>query len=317
MGIPKVIATWPFGVSASAGGLRRMQEGGTALDAVECAGNIVEIDPDVTSVGFGGMPNAQGVVELDAAIMDGPSHSVGAVCAMVDIGRPISVARAVMERSPHVMLAGNGAREFAIANGFPPQSQLNDHARARWQEWLLSASSTPTVAHFPVESAVAENHDTIGICAIDADSNLAAGCTTSGMAWKLAGRVGDSPIVGAGLFVDNEYGAAAATGHGDEMMTTCLSYRVVMNMSHGMAPTDACIEAIRYLLSRRSTVNNPYGAAIVALRKDGAAGSAATRSGFEPPSKVWSWAMADHEAPEGVICNGPYVDLENVHTSLP
>ncbi len=317
MGLPGVIATWPFGGPAASAGFQRLLAGGSAVDAVEVAGNIVEMDPSVSSVGYGGMPNALGVVELDAAIMDGATHEAGAVCAMVDIGTPISIARRVMERSPHVMLAGIGARDFALSQGFILQSQLTPQAQQRWDEWRNSEAAEAVVAHFPTPPLAPDNHDTIGICALDAHGNLAAGCTTSGMAWKLAGRVGDSPIIGAGLYVDNEFGAAAATGHGDEMMKACLTYRTVMNMAKGMSPTEACIESLRYLLSRRSTFNNPYGAAIVSIRKDGEFGSAATCSGFEAPSRVWSWAAANDNTPNGLISTGPYVDLSAVYSTLP
>ncbi len=316
MSKPVVIATWPFGAGASAAGYQRLLDGGSALDAVESAGNFAEDDPEVYSVGYGGLPNALGIVELDAAIMDGRSHLAGAVCALVDIGRPISVARVVMEKSPHVMLAAEGARSFAINHGFLVKSQLTETAARRWEEWKASEKAAATVAHFPSTPLVPDNHDTIGICAIDSQGDLAAGCTTSGMAWKLPGRVGDSPILGAGLYVDNTYGAAAATGHGDEMMKASLSYRTVMNMASGMNPTEACVEALRYLLSRRSTLVNPYGAAIVALRKDGATGAAATKSGFELPSKTWNWATADSSSPHGIVRQGPYVDIAGVYPTL-
>jgi isoaspartyl peptidase/L-asparaginase-like protein (Ntn-hydrolase superfamily) len=236
---PVIITTWPFGLAAARAGYARLVRAVSALDAIEAAANVTELDPEVNSVGYGGLPDADGVVELDAAIMNGPGHTAGAVAGLVGFRRAISVARRVMERTPHVMLVGDRAARFARDEGFPEEELLTPAARARWEEWQASRSG-PDVAHFddPAESTdgdlsrgalrrpslTPDNHDTIGLCGLDVMGNLAAGCTTSGMAWKLPGRVGDSPIIGSGLYVDNEVGAAAGTGHGDEMMKACLSY---------------------------------------------------------------------------------------------
>jgi N4-(beta-N-acetylglucosaminyl)-L-asparaginase len=311
---PVFVATWRFGQEACEAGWKVLEAGGSALDAVEIGANAVEENPEVSSVGYGGLPNAEGVVELDAALMDGPTHRAGAVAAITGIRKPISVARRVMERTPHVMLAGHNARRFALQEGFPDADLLTDASRKRWQEWRLEQTA-PDVAHFPDkkprEKAWSEeerkSHDTVGVCALDSSGNLAAGCTTSGMAWKVPGRVGDSPIIGSGLYVDNEVGAAAATGNGDEMMKVCLSFRVVGLMEQGLGPQEACEEAIRYLLRKRPGAQN-RGAACIALGKNGQAGGAATQDGFRPPDRLWLYAVA---------ANGAVVMKEGVYVSDP
>jgi isoaspartyl peptidase/L-asparaginase-like protein (Ntn-hydrolase superfamily) len=282
---PVFVATWKFGREACEVGWEILREGGAALDAVEKGANAVEENPEVASVGYGGLPNAEGVVELDAAIMEGPSHSAGAVAAITGIRKPISVARRVMERTPHVMLAGQNARRFALQEGFPNAELLTPEAHKRWQQWMAEKSAAD-VSHFEEHS-----HDTVGVLALDAAGNLAAGCTTSGLAWKRPGRVGDSPIVGSGLYVDNRFGAAAATGNGDEMMKVCLSYRVVAGMERGLSPQEACEEAIRYLLTLRPG-RQGHGAACIALAKDGSIGQAATRDGFQAPDRLWVYDYA-------------------------
>src|SRR5579862_4196445 len=280
-----IITTWPFGLAAGRAGYRCLASAASALDAVETAANVTELDPDVSSVGYGGLPNADGVVELDAAIMHGPGHTAGAVAGLVNVKRAISVARAVMETTPHVMLVGEGAVRFARSHGFPEEDLLTPRSLARWHDWKASHAAAD-VAHFERKSdtngdrvsasisaphgidlkPTPDDHDTIGLCAIDMAGNLAAGCTTSGMAWKVPGRVGDSPLIGSGLYVDNEVGAAAATGHGDEIMKVCLSYRVVGLMQRGLTPQQACEEALRYLLRMRpADAYGNYGAAVIAL----------------------------------------------------
>ncbi len=298
MNLPCVIATWSFGAPACRAALEILEEGGSSLDAVERAANVTEDDPDVTSVGYGGMPNADGIVELDAAIMDGRRHTAGAVAALTGIRRPISIARLVMERTRHCMLAGGNARRFALAQGGEDTDLHTDRTRAAYAAYR-ERTDQPAVVHFDDE-----NHDTIGICALDADGHLAAACTTSGLAWKLPGRVGDSPIVGSGLYVDDEIGAASATGNGDEIMKVCLSYRVVMGMERGMTPTEACRDGIAYLLRKRPD-HQAQGAACIALRKDGAWGAAATQIGFDEMSRRWQHAYGAR----GVVTlsEGPYV----------
>lgn len=304
---PRMITTWRFGAEACRVGYEILRTGGCALEAVERAANVTEEDPTVNSVGYGGLPNAEGVVELDAAIMDGVGHRAGAVAAMTGIRTPISVARLVMERTPHVLLAGHNARRFALQNGFPVSELLTDTARRRWKAWL-EEQLAPDVAHFEEAGLKSlrneKSHDTIGLCALDSSGNLAAGCTTSGLFGKTPGRVGDSPIIGSGLYVDNEIGAAAATGNGDEMMKVCLSYRVVMLMEMGRSPQQACEEAIRYLL-RKKPHHQQHGAACIALSRTGEIGAAATREGFDPPNRAWIYAVSQEE--EILVCEGVYV----------
>ncbi|MCW3095966.1 MAG: Asparaginase [Chthonomonadaceae bacterium] len=336
---PVFIATWRFGVQACQAGWEQLRAGKPALDAIEAAGNVTEDDTSVNSVGNGGLPNADGEVELDAAIMDGPTHAAGAVASLTRTNRPISVARRIMECTPHVMLVGSKAQEFARHEGFPDADLLSEASRKRWEEWKQTQTAAE-VAHFEVsDSAPSEparidtafedaalltpdNHDTIGLCALDADGNLAVGCTTSGMAWKVPGRVGDSPIIGSGLYVDNAIGACAGTGEGDEMMKACLSYRVVMSMERGLSPEEACIEALRYLLRKRpSEQHNFYGAALVALRKDGAYGAAATLSGFRGPDRLWQWAVIRGSAdgtvePAVALREGVYVTSDKIISTL-
>lgn len=326
---PVIVTTWRFGLAASKRGWEILSRGGTALDAVEAAANITELDPEVNSVGYGGLPNANGVVELDAAIMDGLTHGAGSVGGLQGIRTPISVARRVMEATPHTMLVGQNALAFALDQGFTQEDLLTPQSRSRWLEWRQQQTRA-RVAHFdlgpregmgpppthPVKSLTPDDHDTIGLCALDSAGNMAAGCTTSGMAWKCAGRVGDSPIIGSGLYVDNEVGAAAGTGHGDEMMKACVSFVAVQAMQSGMKPQEACVHALRYLMRKRPpNVHGYYGAALIAVRKDGLIGAAATRSGFASPDRLWQWAVGA-ETPE--LRSGPYAtDTEVVYSIDP
>ena len=324
---PIIITTWKFGAAAAEAGYAKLISGVKALDAIEAAANVTEDDPLVNSVGYGGLPNAMGIVELDAVIMDGLSHNAGAVAGLTMTSRAISVARRVMERTPHTLLVGQNAVRFAREQGFEEFEQLTDFARTRWEEWKNSADGAD-VSHFdlgPKEElpgAVSrrkpytpDDHDTIGLCALDMQGNLAGGCTTSGMSWKLPGRVGDSPIIGSGLYVDNEVGAAAATGHGDEMMRVCPSYRVVQLMEQGMHPQRACEETIRYMLKKMPPeTHNFYGGGLIALRKDGEYGAAGTASGFRSPDRLWQWCVAF--SPKVEEREGPYIDSETTISTL-
>ena len=305
---PVFVATWRFGEEACTVGLRILTQGGAALDAIEAAGNAVELNPAVDSVGYGSLPNADGVLELDAAIMDGPEHRAGAVAALTGIRTPISVARRIMERTPHVMLVGDNARRFAVAQGFKIEEMLTDAAKAKWEAWKRQPIA-PTVAHFgtptPPTPQKDPSHDTIGLLALDTHGNLAAGCTTSGLAYKIPGRVGDSPIIGSGLYVDNAVGAASATGNGDEMMKACLSFQAVAAMARGVDPQEACEQALAYLLRKRPN-HQGQGAAMIALRKDGRIGSAATRAGFTAPGREWIYAHT--EAGKVIVGEGKYVE---------
>lgn len=294
---PVVIATWTFGRIACEAARRILEGGGRALDAVEAGATAVELDESVTSVGWGGLPNAAGEMELDAVIMDGSRHEAGAVAGLQGFRTPSAIARRVMERTRHVMLVGENARRFALSEGFVEEPVLSEGARLRWEEWRRRQGQP-------------EGHDTVGVCALDARGDLAGVCTTSGLAWKLPGRVGDTPIIGSGLYVDNEIGVAAATGNGDEIMKSCLSARIVWLMGMGQTPQQACEQAIAYLLHKRPNMER-MEAACVAIGKDGATGSAATAAGFEKPEQKWMyalWRSGEISVTEGVYVSQAQAD---------
>lgn len=252
---PLVVSTWRHGMAANAAAWAVLTGGGRALDAVETGVRVSEADPEVMSVGYGGRPDREGHVTLDACIMDERGEA-GAVAFLQNIMHPVSVARKVMESTPHVMLVGEGARRFAVAQGFPEQDLLTDKARAEWQEWLKTADYQPwTPPTDPKSTSSArprsgDNHDTISMLAIDRAGDLSGACTTSGLAYKMHGRVGDSPIIGAALFVDNEVGAACATGTGEEVMKTLGSFLIVELMRQGATPQEACEEGIARIRHR-------------------------------------------------------------------
>ncbi len=303
---PVIVATWKFGAEACEVGCRALAAGKSALDAVELGANAVEDNPNVNSVGYGGLPNRAGEVELDAAIMDGRTHSAGAVGAIVDYRNPISVARRVMEQTPHVMLVGNNAGRFAWDQGFPKRLCGTPESRAAWEAWMQTQSEAD-VAHFAdqVRAQEAASHDTVGVCALDSKGDLAVGCTTSGMAWKVPGRVGDSPILGSGLYVENGICAASATGNGDEIMKACVSFRVVQLVGAGRSPQDACEESLRALIRLRPR-HQGRGAACIAVGADGRVGGAATKEGFSAPDRLWFYAVGTSA---GVALHeGPYVE---------
>ncbi len=251
-----------------------LNSGGNALDAVEQGVRIVEDNPNERSVGYGGRPDREGKVTLDACIMDHKAN-IGSVAALQHIKNPISVARAVMEKTPHVMLVGNGALEFALSQGFKKMNLLTKESEKEWREWLKKSDYRPPVN--------IENHDTIGMIALDKHGNLSGACTTSGLAYKMHGRVGDSPIIGAGLFVDNEVGAATATGHGEEVIRTCGTHLVVELMRQGYHPQKACEEAVsrihrNFKLQNRSIKDTQIG--FLALNKSGETGAYCLQKGF-------------------------------------
>lgn len=246
-----------------------MQAGGTALDAVVEGTAVVESDPTGSSVGLGGRPDRDGKVTLDACVMNAAGDA-GGVCFLEDIEHPVRVARAVMEDTPHVLLAGQGARDFAIAKGFKTRDLLTEDSRKAWEDWKKSAEYKPIIN--------IENHDTIGMLAQDLEGNLAGACTTSGLAFKLRGRVGDSPIIGAGLFVDNEVGACTATGLGEAVMKTLGSFLVVELMRQGASPAEACLEATQRIAARMPVEDLQVG--YLAMDISGRAGAHAIHSGF-------------------------------------
>ena len=217
-GFPIVISTWRHGIAANEGAMKVLLNGGKAIDAVEAGVRISEADPDCNSVGYGGWPDRDGNVTLDACIMD-ETGNCGSVSFLEEIMHPISVARMVMDKTPHVMLAGKGAQQFALENGFKRENLLTDKAEKRWKKWLENSEYRPIIN--------VENHDTIGLLALDKYGDVSGACTTSGLAWKMHGRVGDSPVIGAGMFVDNEVGGACATGVGEAVLKTLGSFLIV------------------------------------------------------------------------------------------
>lgn len=267
---PVIVSTWNHGLAANDSAWEKLQNGGSVLDAVEAGVRVPEADPEDTSVGLGGMPDRDGFVTLDACIMDA-SGQCGSVSCLQHIVHPISVARKVMEETPHVMLTGEGALEFAVSQGFKKQDLLTDNARNAWKEWMKKSNYQPEIN--------VENHDTIGLLAIDKDGNLAGACTTSGMAYKLHGRVGDSPIIGAGLFLDNEVGAACATGVGEAVIRIAGSAIVVELMRQGYSPTEACKAAVDRIISKEKSMKN-LQVGFLALNKAGEHGGYSTYGGF-------------------------------------
>lgn len=287
---PLVLSTWAPNVKANAAAWQVLSVGGRALDAVEAGVKIPEADPDDQSVGYGGLPDRDGRVTLDSCIMD-EWGNCGAVMCLEHILHPISVARLVMERTPHVQLVGDGALQFALAQGFTKTNLLTPKSEAAWRQWLKSSKYNPMLTvdqlqqrNAPVPNPVPgqiNNHDTIGMIALDANGNLSGACTTSGMAFKMHGRVGDSPIVGAGLFVDNEVGAATATGVGEEMVRMCGAHTIVELMRQGYSPDEACKQAIERVI-RKNGDNKARALQVgfLALRKDGQYGAASVVKGF-------------------------------------
>ncbi|MBM3215550.1 N(4)-(beta-N-acetylglucosaminyl)-L-asparaginase [Candidatus Poribacteria bacterium] len=272
---PIAVATWQFGKQATAEAGRVLFQGGSPLDAVEAGIRLVELDPSEHSVGYGGVPNSDGIVQLDAAIMDGVTHDAGGVAALEGFRSPISVARRVMTRSRHVFLVGEGARAFARSQGFVEEPTLTNEMRAQWVAWRAKQD----------DKIPADSHDTIGLVAMDAKGDLAVGCSTSGVGYKEPGRVGDSPLLGSGLYVDNAVGGASATGLGEEIMKFCLSFLVVENMRHGADPDAACREAILRMIAKNAKYRE-IAAAVVALDRTGRHGGYSTTPGFS--YGIWS-----------------------------
>ena len=268
-GLPIVISTWNHGIAANQAAMDVIQSGGKAIDAVEAGVRIPESDPEMRSVGYGGLPDRDGQVTLDACIMD-ETGNCGAVSYLQHIKNPISVARKVMDETPHVMLSGQGALDFAIEQGFKKENLLTKEAEKRWKEWLKESKYQPIVN--------IENHDTIGMLAIDEKGDIAGACTTSGLAWKMNGRVGDSPIIGAGMFVDNEVGGACATGMGELVMKTLGSFLIVELMRQGRNPQDACEEAVKRIVAKQEYKDMQVG--YLAIDKEGNYGAYAIHPGF-------------------------------------
>ena len=260
--IPVVLATWRV-TEATAKAMEILESGGSALDAVEQGCRVEEANEKGQSVGKGGLPDRDGHVTLDACIMD--SHgNCGAVVYLQDITHAVSVARKVMEETPHVMLAGSGAKQFALDQGFRAEDLLTEASKNAWEKWKIESKYKPIIN--------IENHDTIGMLAIDKQGNIAGACTTSGLAYKMAGRVGDSPIIGSGLFVDNEIGAAVATGLGEEVVKTVGSFLVVELMRQGQSPQAACEEAISRIVNKPNSDYKNFQVGYIAVNKQGETG---------------------------------------------
>lgn len=294
-GITPVIVTSHVnetGKNAVEAGWEILQAGGSAVDAVEKAANIIEIDPEDISVGYGGLPNEQGIVQLDASFMDGKTYSAGAVACLENIKTPSSVARLVMEHTDHVLLVGAGALEFAKAWGFKEENLLTEKARKIWLRWKEEMSQIDDWGmpehlqniekresywrNFP---EVEHHYGTTNVLAIDKNGNIAGCTTTSGLSFKLNGRVGDSPIIGAGLYVDNEVGAAGATGRGEDVIKSCASYYIVLRMKEGRTPQQACEDALHMITERYKKVNPGFfpSEKFVAINKSGETGCASMK----------------------------------------
>ncbi|WP_266182433.1 N(4)-(beta-N-acetylglucosaminyl)-L-asparaginase [Dyella humicola] len=295
----RVVSTWDFGVAANQAAWSVLTKGGHALDAVETGVMVPEADLKNHSVGRAGYPDRDGHVSLDASIMDADG-SCGAVAALEHIAHPIQVARRVMERTPHVLLVGDGALQFALEQGFKKEELLTPESEQAWREWLKTAHYQPSV-NSEVRSygktgmpGGSGNHDTIGMLAIDAQGRLAGACTTSGMAWKMRGRVGDSPIIGAGLYVDGDVGAATSTGVGEEVIRNVGSFLVVELMRQGRSPQDACREAVMRIVKRRPNASKDLQVGFLAMNRQGDVGAWAIQPGF-------SYAVCDAQHQDGLL----------------
>lgn len=282
---PIVISTWDFGVAANAAAWAVLKNNGRALDAVEKGVHVPEADPNNQTVGLGGFPDRDGRVTLDACIMD-ELGNCGAVAALEHILHPISVARLVMEKTPHVMLVGDGALQFALQQGFKKENLLTPKSEREWKKWLKTSDYAPQInienKSFRPDKLPGNqyNHDTIGMLAIDSKGNISGACTTSGMAFKMHGRVGDSPIIGAGLYVDNEIGAATSTGVGEEVIRNVGSFLVVELMRQGYTPDEACREAVNRIIRKKPEAAKNLQVGFLAINKKGIYGAYAIQEGF-------------------------------------
>jgi len=286
---PIIISTWDFGRAANAEGWKVLAANGRALDAIEKGARVTEADESNKTVGYGGYPDRDGRVTLDACIMD-EKGNCGSVMCLEYIKHPISVARMVMEKTPHVILVGDGALQFALANGFKKENLLTPDSEEAWKNWLKKANYEPVMnienkqyqqqpdtGMFP---GSIDNHDTIGMLALDAHGNLSGGCTTSGMAFKMHGRVGDSPVIGAGLFVDGEIGAATSTGVGEEVIRCVGSHLVVEYMRQGNSPREACKKVVERIAKRDPEKAKKIQIGFLAIDKEGNYGAYALQKGF-------------------------------------
>lgn len=268
-----------WGKKTNGPGWEVLSNGGSLLDAVEKAANVTELDPEDTSVGYGGLPNEDGVVQLDASCMYGPAYKAGCVAALEGIKTPSSIARLVMERTDHIMIVGAGAQRFAIMHGFQVENLLTEKARMIWLKWKENHSDKDDwipPADGIYKDRTGRTYGTINVLGVDEKGNIAGITTTSGLSNKISGRVGDSPIIGAGLYVDNEVGAAGATGRGEEVIRTCGSFYIVSLMRQGMTPTQACVEACKRIIEINKKLGVPvdFYDKFVAVNKKGEVGCA-------------------------------------------
>ena len=290
-GKPVVISTWDAGLAANKAAWEVLSKKGKAIDAVE-KGVMVTEDSQNCCVGLGANPDRDGFVTLDASIMD-DKFNCGSVAFLERIKHPISVARKVMEKTPHVMLVGVGAQQFAVAEGFPLEEQkLSENAKKAYEDWLKKSEYKPPAinvenkqGHGPFAPTKLDNgewnHDTIGMVAMDAMGNLSGSCTTSGAGFKMRGRIGDSPIIGAGLFVDNEVGACTATGQGEDVIRVAGSHSVVELMRQGLSPEVACKKIVERIVKIKGDKVKQIQVAFLAVNKKGQVGSFAIHPGFE------------------------------------
>ncbi len=278
-----------------------LKNGGSAVDAVEKAANVIELDPEDTSVGYGGLPNENGVVQLDSSFMDGKTYSAGAVACLENIKTPSSVARIVMQHTDHVLLVGAGALQFAKAWGFQEENLLTEKARKIWLRWKEEMSQDDDwgipdhLKNLPKKESywrdfpdIEHHYGTTNVLAIDMNGDIAGCTTTSGLSFKINGRVGDSPIIGAGLYVDNEVGAAGATGRGEDVIKSCASYYMVLRMKEGRTPQQACEDALQMIVDRYRKVNPDFfpGEKFIAINKYGDLGCATMKGNRKPQMSV-------------------------------
>jgi isoaspartyl peptidase/L-asparaginase-like protein (Ntn-hydrolase superfamily) len=272
------IATWAFGQTAARAAAELLAKGAPAIDAVIAGAQAVEDDPKITSVGYGGLPNSIGTVQLDACVMDGRTLACGGVAALENIRHPAALARRVMEKTPHVLLAGEGARLFAVQQGFPLENLHTPESLAEWEKRRADAKhETPGKKGAAPAADGPFSHDTVTVLAIDRSGSLAGACSTSGLAHKLPGRVGDSPLIGAGLYVDNAAGAAGSTGVGEEIIRLGGSLLIVEALRAGKGAQEACEQMVRRVnaLAVRRGVH-PARVAFLALDRKGQPGAACT-----------------------------------------
>jgi len=266
-----ILSTWPAGIAANAKAMQVLDDYGRAIDAVQQGIMATESDRTNTSVGLGGYPDRDGHVTLDACIMDEEGNA-GSVTFLEGIEHPISVARLVMDKTPHVMLSGEGAQQFALANGFMLKKGMSDESRMAWEKWKAETGYKPVINE--------ANHDTIGMVIRTADGRFAGGCSTSGTAFKMHGRVGDSPIIGSGLFIDPVVGAATATGLGEAIMKICGTHAIVEMMRQGMSPQQACQEAVKRITMRQKDLKGVQ-VAFLAINRVGETGAFSLATGFQ------------------------------------